>query len=372
MIKVLHLVGSMKRAGIETFIMNMFRKMDRNEFHFDFLCKDDTTAGDYDQEIIDNGSKILYVEYNKKGGKLKSIYNYLALKKVLKRLKNEYDIFHIHQYHAFDAYIPAKAAIDAGFKNIIIHSHSASADAHFKLHEMFKKKIHSLSLTRLSCSEGSGKWMYGEDNFIVIRNGIDTEKFKYDAKVRAEYRKKYSIEESDVVIGHVGRFFKVKNHSFLVDIFNEYHHSNPGSKLLLVGDGPDKEAIIQKCKELSLSDSVIFIPSNSNPSVYYQMMDIYIMPSIYEGVSLTAIEAETSGLPCLFSDTVTNDVDLLDSVKHISLNASLKTWNDAINDLLNMKNDRNQGKIVIRKAGYDINDSCTMLMNTYKTIVNSN
>ena len=363
MVKVLHYVGVMKRAGLETFIMNMYRKLDLKKFQFGFLCTIDE-RGDYEEEILNLGGEIFHVSLNKTKGKLRHIKNYFILRQELKKLSVKYDVFHVHHYHAFDAYIAAKAAISAGFKKVIVHSHSDSTDNHFRLHAFFKHKLSRLNITKIGCSQQAANWMFDSSDFI-LKNGIDTQHFKFDLEIRNSMREKYGLK-NEVVWGHVGRFDPVKNHDFLIKLFSYYYIQHPNSKLVLIGDGYEKQRIIEMCEKIGLRNSVIFAGIQNDVSPFYQMMDVYLMPSIYEGVSLTAVEAECSGLPCVFSSTISKEIDLRNNVLHCSLNKGFDVWIQAVNSLLIKDNPREKAYEDIIKKGYDVKSTCSQLMKIYE------
>ena len=177
MIKVLHYVSIMNRAGQETFLMNMYRKIDREKIQFGFLCTVDE-EGDYDAEIKELGGEIYHFSLSAAGGAAGQIKNYKAVKHAFRKYTDEYDIIHIHNYHAFDMTLSAIAALRAGAKKVVVHSHNSSADYHMELHKVFRPIISHLPVTRLACTQDAGKWMYTTNDFQVISNGIDVEKFK--------------------------------------------------------------------------------------------------------------------------------------------------------------------------------------------------
>lgn len=219
MVKVLHIVGVMNRAGLETFIMNMFRSINKDNFSFDFLCLK-KQKGDYDAEIYDLGGEIRYVEFRQSGGVTRHLHNYSDLKNFLTSYNDVYDIIHIHNYHAFDSYVIARAARDAQCKKIIVHSHSTSAEFHKVLHYIFRPLLKRLTIEKLACSIEAGEWLFGENNVKVISNGIHASNFRFNSEVREIYRKTLGFDNC-FVIGHVGRFEYVKNQIYLCKILPE-------------------------------------------------------------------------------------------------------------------------------------------------------
>lgn len=362
MIKVLHYVGVMNRAGAETFIMNMFRSLDREKYSFDFLCSL-RAKGDYDDEIKNLGGQMFYVDLSDKDGVKRHVSNYFILKKEFSKYVKEYDVIHIHTYHALDMYIPTKAAVDAGFSKVIAHSHSNSADGHFTLHRIFRVLLSKLPIVKMACTEDAWNWMFNQGEKVLIGNGIDTSDYKFCKAIREEKRYEFNIND-EIVLGHVGRFDQVKNHSFLVDIFNVFCQKYPNSKLLLVGKGIETDNIKEKCEMLGLSSKVIFAGLRTDVNQLLQAMDVFVFPSTYEGLGMAIIEAESSGLPCIVSDNVPADVDIC-QVKHLSLKSTPEEWVKEIEKQVNNSICRPAEYKKIAAAGYDIRENCERLMKAY-------
>lgn len=357
--KILHFVSIMNRAGQETLIMNIYRNINKDEFQFGFLCSENR-HGDYDDEIYSLGGDINYVALNRKSGKLRHIDNYFVLKNELKKYSSEYDVFHIHNHHAFDSYIAARAALKAGFKKVIVHSHSSFAEEHIKLHELFRKPLSKLNITKLACSDLAGKWMFGKSDYTVINNGIDVNKFAFDEKIREQYRKELNIA-GKFVIGHIGRFMYVKNHEFLVKLFAEYKKVNENAFLLLVGAGEEFDKIKSLVASLGLDNDVAMPGIREDTAQLYSAMDMFILPSHFEGLGIVAVEAQCSGLPCLLADTVPTVAELTDNVLWESLSAPIENWCEKIEECKKKITNRTLYADIVRNAGYDINE-------TYKAI----
>lgn len=362
MIKVLHYVGVMNRAGAETFIMNMFRSIDKKNYKFDFLCTV-RKKGDYDNEIKELGGEMFYVDLSKKNGVFRHIENYNILKHEFKKYILKYDVIHIHTYHAFDMYIPTKAAVMAGFKKVIAHSHSNSADGHMILHKIFRNKLSKLSIVKMACTDEAWKWMFSKGEEVIIGNGINAVNYKYSNLKRIEKRKEFGIG-NEIVIGHVGRFDPVKNHTYLIDVFFEFNKKHPTSKLLLIGKGREYKNILEKCKSYNIDQQVIFAGVRDDVNELLQAMDVFVFPSTYEGFGIAIIEAEASGLPCVVSDNVPNDVDVC-CVKHISLNESAYKWSVAIEETMAQTIYRENEYNKIIAAKYDVKENCERLMEIY-------
>lgn len=365
MIKILHVVGVMNRAGLETFIMNMYRSIDKNEFSFNFLCLSNK-KGDYDEEILEKGGRIFRSELCLEGGPKRHLKNYKGLKSTFVALKKEYDIIHIHNYHAFDAYLISKAAIDAGAKKVIVHSHSTSAEFHICLHKIFRRFLKGLNIYQLACSEKAGQWLFSSKNTKVVYNGIDANKFRYNESVRLQMRKELEVDDK-FVIGHVGRFEAVKNQKYLCELLPLLKKAIPNVILMFIGDGIELDNVKQYCVSNNL-DNVRFMGSRDNISDYCQAFDIFAFPSIFEGIPLSIIEAQTSGLPCVVSSGVPNDIDIVPNVFHIPLD-NKNEWVEQIFTISKHFIDRHKNYDLIVKKGYDINTSCKELEDYYRNLL---
>lgn len=317
----------MNRAGQETFLMNVFRNIDREKFTFNFLCTRNE-KGDYDDEIYALGGKIFYLERSTKMGRISSyLENRKNLVKWFKAHRDEYDIVHLHTYHNLDVYKHLWAAKRAKAK-IVIHSHNTSGP-HAKLHKFLIPACNSYRHTKLACSTEAGKWLYGKNGkFTVVNNGINLKNFAFDEKVRKQYREELSLD-GYTVLGHIGRFNEQKNHRFLIDIFNEYHKLNPESKLVLVGQGGLEEEIRKKTESLGLSDSVLFLGVRDDVEKLISAFDCFVFPSLYEGLSVVAVEVQANGLKAFLSDTVSPETVLNENVNLLPITDS-KVWADEI------------------------------------------
>lgn len=358
-IRVLHVITGMGSGGAEAFIMNMFRNIDNKQVVFDFLLRSEENM--YEDEIKSLGGKIYIMPPYPN----KLVSNYIQTKKFLKEHK-EYKIIHVHG----NAFIYISALLIARLKNVpcrIMHSHNTDAGRPIYriVHKVNKIFMNFLVTDRFACSDKAGKWMFGNRSFLKVNNGIDVDKFVYNEEIRSKVRKKYNVDKDTVLIGHVGRFLKVKNHSYIIDIFNEYIKQNKNSKLMLIGDGPEFETINEKVKGLGLKDKVIFLSKINNVNEMMQAMDIFLFPSIHEGLALVSVEAQTAGLPCIMSDTITNESIITNLVEVKSIDLEPREW--AISIDKNMKKyTRKSMKKIIEDNGYSSKYSAKILENFYK------
>lgn len=351
----------MGRGGAESMIMNYYRNIDRSKVQFDFLVHKEE-KGDFDDEIYELGGRI---------HKIRSINpifskNYYEELRLFFKNNPDYSIVHSH-INTFSSF-PLKIAKEYKIPVRIAHAHTSIEAIGLKelvfggesfkeqLKKLFKiqlkKRINNYVTHRFSCGEKAGLWLFGESHeFEVINNAIDSEMFKFNPDISRIYKKEDSLE-NDVVIGHVGRFSSVKNHSYLLKIFNELIKIKRNCKLVLVGEGELKGSIKREIDELGIKDHVIFLGLREDVHNLYQMFDLFVFPSFYEGLPVVLIEAQASGLKILASDTVTNEVRVTDDIEFYSINKNPKEWSERIMKLIPYERKNNQSKI--KSEGYDI------------------
>lgn len=355
-IRVLHIVTHMERGGLETMIMNYYRNIDRSKVQFDFLTHRDTNAS-YNDEILSLGGKIYSLPplnpFSRK---------YIrALDDFFKNHK-EYHIVHSH-LNAMST-IPLKYAKKNGVKFTIAHSHTSNQEKNLKYFiKYFSKKFITKYADELfACGNKAGKWLFGTKDFMILNNAIDVDKYTYDSKKAKEVRSKLGLDD-EFVIGHVGRFCTPKNHEFIIDIFNEVQKIEPNSKLVLVGEGELKDKIANKVISLGLDKKVEFLGLRSDVNDLMQVMDVFLFPSLYEGLPVTMVEAQSSGLKCFISNTVPKDCILTDNVKVIDLGKNSNIWAEEIVKYKNYT--RENTKKQIEKANFDIKENSKWLQNFY-------
>lgn len=313
------------RGGIETFARNYFDYIDKGKIRYDFTnAREFIYFGEY---FIENGAVIYNIPHEKKN----PVLYYQRLKEIMKG----YDAVHINILSAANI-LPVMAAKKSGVKKIIVHSHNSGTVGLIRntLHFIFKPYLRKAATDFFACSELAGKWMFGEkiigqDNFHIINNGIDIEKFKYDESIRNKIRKQYGLE-NDFVVGHTGRFSEQKNHSFLIDIFAEVYKKNNSARLMLVGDGELRVQIEEKVKTLGLSDAVIFCGVCDNVNEIYQAMDAFVLPSLFEGLPVVLVEVQAAGLRCVISDRISKEADISGDIKFLSLSDKPESWAESI------------------------------------------
>ncbi len=361
--RILQLSYSLALAGTETVIMNWYRNIDTNRVQFDFLsAKDGEDNLYFKKEIEKLGGKVFIIKRN--SGIIEKIKFYFNLFKLIKN--NNFYAFHTHAHYSsgFDCMI----ASIAGVKKRFVISHFNAGWGPLKRTPFYKKffsrlLIQIFSTNCLAVSYDAGKNLYGRHiQFQVLPNGIDTEKFNFNEETRNKIRKDLKIENR-LVIGNVGRFETQKNHSFLIEIFNEIYKLNNNSVLLLVGDGSLKNKIEKKIKSLNLQDNTIVLKARKDIEKIYQAMDSFIFPSLFEGLGNVVIEAQCSGLPCFISDGVPEEAIICNTTK-ISLKKSAEEWAEIILEKMK-KFKRKESLKFIKDAGFDIKYTAKQIEKLY-------
>lgn len=321
--RILHVTSVLNLGGIETFIMNIFRSIDREKLVFDFLVVREDN-GVFESEILSLGGKIYKIPALKKSG-------YFSFKKALNdffSMHREYDTVHCH-LNAISS-IVLKAAKENGIEKRIAHAHTAFPKYSFTeklIKNFFKKSIKKHATDFLACSTGASDWLYGKDFKLstIIKNAIDTKLFSFSQKKRAEIRQKLNIANKFVII-NVGRFSKEKNHSLLIKIFKEVLYINPNSVLICIGDGKLKEKIKKEISSSALNDKIIILNARLDVYDFLCASDVYVSTSTFEGFGNSAVEAQFNSLPCILSDGFSNEVDVSKNCKFLSSKSSPKEW----------------------------------------------
>jgi len=332
--RILHVVGGMNRGGVETWLMHVLRHIDRHRFQLDFLVHTDEACA-YDQEIRRLGSCIIPCMHPRQP---------LQYARRFKRILHEhgpYDIVHSHVHH-YSGYI-LRLARQVGVPVRIAHSHNDTARSYaeagyvrlFYL-KCMRRWIATSATARLACSNAAGKALYGSPEeslgtWHTLFYGIDLRPFQ-NANGLAHRCRELDIPQGCFVLGHVGRFDEQKNHTFLIDIAKEVIQRHPNTRLLLVGDGPLRTIIEKKVTEVGLAPYVIFAGSRSDvPELMLNEMDVFVFPSLFEGLGLVLIEAQAAGLPCIISDAVPEEAEVMKPlVRRLKLSEPASVWAEAV------------------------------------------
>ncbi|MEG0527606.1 MAG: glycosyltransferase family 1 protein [Longicatena sp.] len=363
MIRILQVVNTMNRAGLETMLMNYYRHIDKTEIQFDFLTHR-PDRGDYDNEIEEMGGKIYYAPrlYPK------NYPNYFRWMKKFFADHPEYRIIHSH----IDAmsFLPLLAAKKSKIPVRIAHSHSTSIDKDYKyfLKQFFRSRINHISTNRLACGDDAGLFLFKGKSFCIIPNAVDASNFFFNDQIRLKKRRELSVTD-EFVVAHVGRFYYPKNHMFLVEIFKEIIKFEPKALLLLVGTGEKENEVVQYVSELDLNKNVRFLGNRDDVAELYQAMDVLVLPSLFEGVPLVGIEAQFADLPCFFSNKVPKEVKFIEKTKFISLDASAEKW---ARDIVATKRTLSKrDKIENKYCKFDIKVSYKILVDYYLSLENN-
>ena len=365
--RIAQVIGKWIGGGVEAVVMNYYKNIDRTKIQFDFICDEDSTNIPYEQIKSLGGKVIIIPPYQK-------IFKYhKELKKVLK--DGHYKIVHSHinTLSVFSLWAAKSAEVPIR----IAHSHSTTNKKE-KKKNLLKQALRPFSkifaTDYMCCSELSGRWLFGDKeydkgNVYLLNNAIDLKKFKYDEDIRIKKRKELKINDDILVIGHIGRFVEQKNHRFLIDIFNEIHKKNKNTLLLLAGQGPLMNEIKEKVKDLKLDKNVKFLGQRNDVNELYQVYDVFLLPSLYEGLPVVGIEAQATGNLCFLSDDMTKETKVLDSTIFMSLDNTAEEWaNRILKEAHNYK--KHDTSDEVSKSGFNIKEEVSKLQNEYLKHIN--
>lgn len=349
-------------GGVESVVMNYYRNMDRDRVQFDFICDEDSTD-------------IPYEEIKELGGRVYLIPSYTKVFKYQKELikilrENKYKIVHSHinTLSVFSLHAAKKAGVPVR----IAHSHSTTNRAEWKkniIKQILRPFSKVYATDYFACSELAGRWLFGNKAYdkgkvYILNNAIDVEKFAYNEEMRKKKRIELNIDDNTIVIGHIGRFVKQKNHKKLIEIFNEVHKQNKNTILLLAGQGPLMNDVKKQVDDNGLKDSVIFLGQRDDVNELYQAFDVFLLPSLYEGLPVVGIEAQAAGLLCIFSDNMTKETKVLETTEFLSLSKDEKKWaNEEIKAVKGYK--RNDTIKEISNNGFNIKKETEKIESRY-------
>lgn len=355
----------MNRGGAENAIMNYYRNVDKNLVQFDFLLTAPDKC-DFEDEIISLGGNVYRVP-------LLSMTNPLPYYKGVKKFFQEHSYKIVHSHTSSKSAIPLWIAKNAGIPVRIAHSHGSKSEKGLNgwIRNILKTPLKKVANYKFACGEDAACWLYGKDELdkgdvTIIRNVIDSDKFKYDVEIRQKFRRLLNINDSTLLLGLTARFHPVKNHIFAIDILDYLLKQEKDTKLLLIGDGGLKEEIRTRAKSLGIENNVIFTGVVNNVNEYLQAMDIFLMPSINEGLPLSLVEAQIAGLSCIVSTGVPTESDVTGLVKFLPLASGAKEWAKEIEKIQIRTRTSQANKI--KEAGYDARTSAVNLQNFYLNV----
>ena len=352
--RVLCIIGNMNTGGAETFLMKLYRCMDKTIYQMDFCLQVEGECY-YENEIKAFGGRIYRIppkSDNIKGFKC-------GLSKIIKENNYKYVLRITSNAMGF---WDLKIAKEAGAKVCIARSSNSSDGGGIKkalAHRLGQLLYGKYVDVRVAPSDLSAKYTFGNRAYTdgkvrILHNAVDVDAYKYSQIDRIAIREEFNIDQNALLIGHIGRFMKQKNHRFLLEIFKAIMSKKSDSKLILIGNGIMEGQVKQWCAELGVNKNVIFTGVRSDVSRLLSAMDVFVFPSLYEGMPNTVIEAQANGLPCVISDTITKEADITGLIRYMSLERSAEEWAAAVDEQMSMgRKDTRQAFI---DAKYDINE----------------
>ncbi|WP_410513549.1 glycosyltransferase family 1 protein [Paenibacillus sp. BR2-3] len=348
-VRILQVVTVMNRGGLETMLMNYYRRMDRSKIQFDFMVHR-SARGHYDDEIESLGGVIYRLPQIRPG-------NYRLYFKELKQFFDQhtyYDVVHSHMNE--NSSFVLHTAKKAGIPCRIAHSHLSDLGIDIKLpfRVYAKYRMKDNPTHYFACSKNAGQWLFGkkigeQGTLTVMNNAINAQEFALDHRVRERIRNEMNAGER-LVIGHVGRFNEQKNHEYLIEIFHQLYQQNKNVMLVLIGEGKLQPSVKRKAENLGLTEQVLFLGVRSDISELMQGMDLFVFPSLFEGLPVVLVEAQASGLRCIVSDTITRDTDVTGRIEFVSLKKSPRVWAQQI---LKTSHDRVNTVQLLQQNRYD-------------------
>ncbi|MBS9398425.1 glycosyltransferase [Pediococcus acidilactici] len=372
--KQIWIVGGMiKGVGISQYIFNTYKYMqNKHGENIQLTFINESGKHDYDKEFSDLGWKMVYISPWKENPLLYFWQWFNLLRKNHKYI----NIIHFH-YDQLSKFWPFLVLKFYRVKNIIVHSHnSANSDMSKRKFMMFshklgKKILSNMKIYRLAVSTPAGKWLFDSSAFKIIKNGINTKKFRFDEEKRGDLRKRFDINNDTYVFGNIGRFKEQKNHRFLIELFKKVLEVYPESKLVLVGIGPLEEEIKRYTSELGIQKSILFVGLRDNIPDFLSMFDMLLFPSLYEGFPIALVEAQANGAPIVYSNTITNEIEITNEIVSAKLNDK-NDWLNKIKCRIEKKSNFNKRKSdykVVKEAGYDIGSESEKLYDFYVNLI---
>lgn len=362
MIRILHILHSMNRGGAEAMLMNYYRNIDRDQIQFDFLLTEQNHCI-FEDEILAMGGKVYRVP-------LLTLSNPMPYISGVKRFLKEHPKYQIvHSHTSSKSAVPLWVAKCCGVPVRICHSHNNKSETGISgaIRDFLKYPLRKVATDFFSCGDEAARWLYGEtitkSGIVhVLRNAINIEQFAFNAEIRKEIRQWCNISNETIVLGMVARFSHQKNHLFALDVLKSLLDLRCNVKLMLVGDGELREEIQLKATQLNVIDQIIIVGVVPNVHEYLQVMDVVLMPSFNEGLPVSIIEAQASGVKCILSNGVPKEVDVSGNVAFLPL--EIDQWVASIKNVkLGWRDVEAADKV--KKAGYDIKYAAKGLQNWY-------
>jgi len=358
MINVFYLVYGLTSGGIEKYSVTLYKHLDKSKYNFQFIVSKDNN--DFFDDVFHRagGKKIVLGD---KTIKNKFFYRIKYLRTLIKVSRNNYDIAYFNLSSPAAVFKYPLICRVFGIKKIIIHSHNSNQynSNVFKkiLNYVGRCYINKITTAKFACSDKAATWMFGKkvsnsNAYKLINNGLEVSKYDYNLAVRAKMRKKLDVVSNQLVVGHVGRFVEQKNHEFLLEIFKKVLNKKPNAVLILIGVGELEARIKLRAKELGILTHIKFLGEKNNVNEYMQAMDVFLLPSLYEGLPVVGIEAQATGLHGVFSSTISQEVDITGNIKFLDLSENPEVWAEEVirSSMAKRKSEKEQ----VKKSGYDI------------------
>ena len=346
-----------EKNGVTNVIFNYLKAMKVAGLTFDLVSLNQPDDY-YVDEVEEKGGQVYVLP------RLGGAFRYwISLRNLIKTKR--YDAVHIHG-NSHTTVLELTAAKAAGCVVRMVHAHNTTC-AHVVVHSLLTPVFNALCTHRLACGVAAGKFMFGERLFTVINNGIDTNKFAYRTECRGKIRKQYGFDDCRV-IGHVGYFSEVKNQRWIIEVFRSLLVKDKDYRLLLIGDGEQRDEIANKAKEYGILDYITFTGNVNNVDEMLNAMDIVLMPSLYEGLPLTLIEQQANGLQCVCSDSITEEANITGNLRFLSLDKTAEEWALEVASFIKTDNREIRSQIAIeriREAGYSIQEEASKLLFIY-------
>ena len=362
MIKILHIVSDLDiNSGAMNVVMNYYRNIDRSEIQFDFGYFN-RMEGTYEEEIVKLGGRTFYLDspsflpkYQKK------------IKSFFEEHKGEYTAVHCHPIWASE--IVAVAAKKVGIRHIIQHSHSTRLGNNKKSEIRNRVLMFAIGLfatNYVACSKDAAKLLGKKSDVHIFHNAIDCDRFLFNLEKRNEIRKQFNISDNEILVGHIGRFSEEKNQEFLISLFGTLLEKHSAARLILIGDGPLREQNEKFASQKKYTSKVIFTGKRTDIPDLLSSLDVFVLPSKYEGVPFAAVEAQACGLPCIISSTVTKEIES-ELTTYLDLEDDYRVWSEAILSAAGNKHDRKQQE-TIKALGYDIKVESKKMQDYYRSL----
>lgn len=362
----------LQAGGISSMILAVCENLDREAVNFDYLVYRNQEEFE-DRRVQALGGRKLVASNTDAANKFeKFFYKFFRTYRVLRQERAE--IFHINASTPYDCLVGLAARL-AGVRTVILHAHNSRPEKSGKGHLVFQnicRMFQPLCGDRyFACSNLANEFMYGSrrrKKAVLVKNGIDTRRFQFDETVRRQMRKRYGIQDA-LVVGHIGRLCPQKNQGFLIQIFAELRKLRKDARLVLIGQGELERELMDQVERLELQDSILYISVTSQPEQFYCMMDLFLLPSLYEGLPVVGVEAQASGLPCIFSDSITRELSITDRAHYLSLEQSPVEWAEqAVTLAGETETDRSVYAIQVRQNGFEIRDTAKWLQSFYLSL----